>query len=93
MLKVDISLVQRDGEEAKRVYVEAGGPLPEILEDVGSTINGIYTSLQKRSPTMADMFKAALTIGLLDPHSPCWETQDKNSISVCMTKKEATYDD
>jgi len=94
MLKVSITKVPEKGQRVRRAYINADGALTEILDDICCAINGVYVSLRKRNPVMADLYQAALTHAILDPEGPVWDIEmPGNSVAIVTQKKEAAHHD
>lgn len=64
MLKVDIN-------EGKR-FIAAQGSGIELVADIASIIDDIYSQFKRRSPEAATMFRNAITHLVVDTDSPLW---------------------
>ena len=73
-------------EDGQILEMDVRGSLKENLADVAMLANGIYSMLAKSRPDVVEVFRLALSAGML-PGSAIWEKQDYDGIAIVQEGK------
>nr|DAK54141.1 MAG TPA: hypothetical protein [Caudoviricetes sp.] len=73
-------------EDGQILEMDVRGSLKENLADVAMLANGIYSMLAKSRPDVAEVFRLALSAGML-PGSAIWKKQDYDGIAIVQEGK------
>lgn len=73
-------------EDGQILEMDVRGSLKENLADVAMLANGIYSMLAKSRPDVAEVFRLALSAGML-PRSVIWKKQDYDGIAIVQEVK------
>ena len=73
-------------EDGQILEMDVRGSLKENLADVAMLANGIYSMLAKSRPDVAEVFRLALSAGML-PDSATWKKQDYDGIAIVQEGK------
>lgn len=73
-------------EDGQILEMYVRGSLKENLADVAMLANGIYSMLAKSRPDVAEVFRLALSAGML-PRSVIWKKQDYDGIAIVQEVK------
>lgn len=73
-------------ENGQILEMDVRGSLKENLADVAMLANGIYSMLAKSRPDVAEVFRLALSAGML-PSSAIWKKQDYDGIAIVQEVK------
>lgn len=73
-------------EDGQILEIDVRGSLKENLADVAMLANGIYSMLAKSRPDVAEVFRLALSAGML-PCSAIWKKQDYDGIAIVQEGK------
>lgn len=73
-------------EDGKILDMDVRGSLKENLADVAMLANGIYSMLAKSRPDVAEVFRFALSAGMLQG-SAIWKKQDYDGIAIVQEGK------
>lgn len=73
-------------EDGQILEMDVRGSLKENLTDVAMLANGIYSMLAKNRPDVAEVFRLALSAGML-PDSAIWKKQDYDGIAIVQESK------
>lgn len=68
-------------EDGQILEMDVRGSLKENLADVAMLANGIYSMLAKSRPDVVEVFRLALSAGML-PGSAIWKKQDYDGIAI-----------
>lgn len=76
-------------KKSDEVVIVAAGSLKEILSDVGTVINSLYSQMKRSDcPEVADEFRRMLILMCVEPNSPMFLTNDEGEGYTIVTKKE-----
>lgn len=73
-------------EDGQILEMDVRGSLKENLAEVAMLANGVYSMLAKNRPDVAEVFRLALSAGML-PDSAIWEKQDYDGIVIVQEGK------
>lgn len=73
-------------EDGQILEMDVRGSLKENLTDVAMLANGIYSMLAKSRPDVAEVFRLALSAGMLQG-SAIWKKQDYDGIAIVQEVK------
>ena len=73
-------------EDGQILEMDVRDSLKENLADVAMLANGIYSMLAKSRPDVAEVFRLALSAGML-PRSVIWKKQDYDGIAIVQEVK------
>jgi hypothetical protein len=68
-------------EDGQILEMNVRGSLKENLADAAMLANGIYSMLAKSRPDVAEVFRLALSAGMLSD-SAIWKKQDYDGIAI-----------
>ncbi len=73
-------------EDGQILEMDVRGSLKENLAEVAMLANGIYSMLAKSRPDVAEVFRLALSAGML-PDLATWKKQDYDGIAIVQEGK------
>lgn len=67
MLKIEIDGFHRE--------IICQGSVQKVLAEISMVVNGVYFSIKKYNPAVAEAFRRTLTRAVSDPDSPIWSKE------------------